>query len=127
MGKSILHLYVDSEIISIAKSQGFNLSREVSNYLSILTKNLDFKNASSEQERIVVLETKISNLMGSLDEKTKECVRLQRELQKAQADLIKISEKLKRHSSDIFKHSFSHPDFQMEHQKEVEKIFRDEL
>ena len=79
MTKRLLTLYVDAEDILLAKSKGINLSQEFRNFLSILVKNQEIQNVP-DRDKVILLEVKMGELMSQLEQKTKECEKLDREL-----------------------------------------------
>ena len=90
MGKRILNLYVDDEIVALAKSKNINLSQFFINALNV---ELNLDETNDNNELILKLKLKIAKLSDELREMAKN-----REL--LEKDIIELNKKLKENKKD---------------------------
>jgi len=79
MTKTVLHLFVDKELSTMARAKGINLSQLFRNMLKTELGLKDDGDQRSKDDIIRELEIKIAKLSSALEDKDKEIEKLKRE------------------------------------------------
>ena len=85
--KTILNLYIDGEIKSLAKSKGINMSRAFQEFLSLELEILSNKKKLSEKEEIGLLKQKLALLSAELSKKNDETEKLNKKIKEPKSRL----------------------------------------
>jgi len=96
MGKRILNLYTDDELIVLAKAKGINLSAFFTELLAAFLKQDENEDGLNDKEKILKLQANNALLSNALHEKTEEVERYLRKIREFKNELEDLKEKLRK-------------------------------
>ena len=96
MGKRVLSLYVDDDLVAMAKSKGINISSFFREILRAYFKSEDNDEELTNKEKLIRSEANNALLSNELNEKSVECERYIRKIRELKNDLENLKEKGRR-------------------------------